>query len=193
MDAMLSLMLEHDLHYSDIREVTLYAGRNILDPIRYAIARTELEAKFCMPFLLAAIMIARRAGKAEFTDEFVSSPVAQELQGKVKLVHDSEIEARGFDQIRSRLEVETVDGRRLVKDADEHYRGGPDNPLTDDALDAKFCDCASGLLSDNQATAVIEFVRHLASVANVTDVLTLLDDARSHLNMTAQPARAANS
>ena len=49
----------------------LRAGSNILEPLRYKIAKTELEAKFCIPFLLGSILLRRKAGILEFTDEFV--------------------------------------------------------------------------------------------------------------------------
>ena len=46
------------------------AGSNILNPLRYAIANNELEAKFSPAFMVAAVAIRRKAGIHEFTDEF---------------------------------------------------------------------------------------------------------------------------
>ena len=62
MDAMLAIVNARDLQPDDIREIVLYAGSNILNPIRYQTARDELEGKFCLPFLLAAIIRSRKAG-----------------------------------------------------------------------------------------------------------------------------------
>ena len=47
---------------------------------------------------------------------------------KVTTVRDPEIEARGFDKMRSIVEVDLTDGRTLVQEADERYRGGPGSP-----------------------------------------------------------------
>lgn len=174
MDAMSALMRENELHHSEIAAVTFRAGRNILEPIRYRVATTELEAKFCMPFLLAAIMIAGRAGTSEFTDEFVGSADVQALQRRVEVVRDLEIEARGFDRIRSRIEIVTTDGRSLTREAEELYRGGPENPLSESELDEKFTDCARGLVDDEQIAEAIEFIRELPEAVCVTDVLELL-------------------
>ena len=72
MDAMLKLVTEHDVKAEQIARVRVRAGSNILNPLRYRTAKTELEAKFCLPFMMASIVLRRRAGIREFTDEFVS-------------------------------------------------------------------------------------------------------------------------
>ena len=122
------------------------AGSNILNPLRYPIAHNELEAKFCPAFMVSAIALRRKAGIHEFTDEFVRSAPVQEMMAKVERILDPEIEAKGFEKIRSTVEVDLEDGRRLVEHADERYRGGPDRPFTRDELHEKFTDCASLVL-----------------------------------------------
>jgi 2-methylcitrate dehydratase PrpD len=137
MDAMLAVVVENNLQPDDIENVVLYAGTNILNPIRYQVAQDELEAKFCMPFLLCAIAISRKAGVREFTPEFVNSPHVQALMRRIRTEFAPEIEAKGWDKIRSRVEVTLRDGRKFVREADERYRGGPDYPLSDEELRGK--------------------------------------------------------
>jgi 2-methylcitrate dehydratase PrpD len=167
LDAMQALVLENDLCPGDIEGVVLYAGRNILDPIRYTAAEDPLQAKFCMPFLLAAMILARKVGRAEFTPEFVASREVRDLMGRVRTEFDPEIERRGYDRMRSRLEVTLSDGRRLVREA-EIYRGGPDHPLTDEELRRKFEDATSGLLTDGVRERLAEAVFALEGVADVS-------------------------
>ncbi len=174
MDALLALMREEELAVEDIDRITLHAGNNILGPIRYRVATTELEGKFSMAFLLAAIAIAGRAGKSEFTDEFVQRADVQALQLRVETVHDPEIEARGLDKIRSRIIVESRDGRRFEREAGEAYRGGPDNPLTDRQVEEKFEDCAQGLLDKERVREVEHRIGALEDQSDVTELLPLL-------------------
>ena len=171
MDALKFLMRDEKLKPSDIEKIKLYAAQNILGPIRYTFARTELEGKFCMHFLLAAIAIAGKAGKREFTDEFVSRADVGDMQRRVETIDDKKIEAMGYDRIRSRVEVVTKDGRTLERWADENYRGSPHNPLTDDEVEGKFRDCAEGLLDEAQIKSVFERVWKLENATTVTDVL----------------------
>ena len=171
MDAMLALVTEHDLTADDIQEVTLFAGSNILNPIRYKIAHDELEAKFCMPFLLAAIILSRKAGVHEFTDEFVNADETQQLMRKIRTEFDAGIEDQGWDKIRSRVEVVLQDGRKIVKEADENYRGGPDNPLTDRQLQDKFTDCTERMLNQAARENIFAIIDDLEDLEDITTLI----------------------
>ena len=175
MDALAFLLREHGLSSDHIEQVTLHAGSNVLGPIRFQVAATELEGKFSFQFLLAAIILRARAGKAEFTDAFVASELCQAMQRRIQTRFDTAIEAMGWDRIRSRVEVVLRDGRRLERWADENYRGGPDNPLTDEQLEAKFLDCADGLLDAVASRRVIDLVRTLECVPDVAAIVPSLD------------------
>lgn len=182
-DAMLAATREHGLRPEDIRRVLVHAGRNILEPIRYEIAHDGLQAKFSLAFLLSAAIVAGRAGKAEFTDDFVRSPAVQEMQRRIATVHDLEFDRLGFDRIRSRLEIEVMDGRTIEFSADERYRGGPENPLTDAELEHKFVDCAADLIERPAVDAAIAFVGALESQESVTRILGLLTYPERRLSL----------
>jgi 2-methylcitrate dehydratase PrpD len=171
MDAMLAIVNARDLQPDDIREIVLYAGSNILNPIRYQTARDELEAKFCMPFLLAAIIRSRKAGVNEFTEAFVNAPQTQALVGRIRTAFDLAIEAKGWDKIRSRIEVVLNDGQKIIKEADERYRGGPDNPLSDEELQNKFTDCAERLLDKTARENVFQVIGRLENLEDIGELI----------------------
>ena len=187
MDAMRKLVTEHDVQPDQIRSIRLRAGSNILNPLRYPIAHSELEAKFCPAFMLSSIAIRRKAGIHEFTDEFVRSGPVQRMMTKVQTVLDPAIEARGFEKIRSVVEVDLEDGRHLIEEADERYRGGPDRPFTRAELHEKFTECSELVLSP---AAIVETLQLLEALEEVSDlrslvrVLTTVDSQTS----TALPA-----
>ena len=62
MDAMRRLVIAHDVQPQRITAIRVRAGSNILNPLRYAIASNELEAKFCPAFMVSAIALRRKAG-----------------------------------------------------------------------------------------------------------------------------------
>lgn len=156
MDALLALVTQNDLAPENVAEINFFAGSNILNPIRYPIAANHLQAKFSMAALLAMIVLARRAGRAEFTDEFVAGAAMQDMQRRVTCTLDPAIEAQGMDVIRSRIEIVTRDGNRLVQEADERYRGGPDKPFTDAELEEKTAACVAGILDTTRRQALID-------------------------------------
>lgn len=155
-DLMLRLVRDADIKAEDIDTVTVHAGTNILKPIRYPIAANHLQAKFSLPAALAMIALARQAGKVEFSDAFVGSDAMQAMQRRIRTELDPEIEAQGFDKMRSRITIRLKDGSEVAGWADERYRGGPENPLTDDEVVAKVRSCCDGVLSESEQDTLIE-------------------------------------
>jgi 2-methylcitrate dehydratase PrpD len=175
LDAMLKLVLDNDLRPEQVRAVRLRAGSNILEPLRYKTAKTELEAKFSIPFLMSTIILRRKAGIGEFTDAFVASEPVQRMMERVTPVFDAKIEAQGFDKIRSIIEVDVADGRTLIQASDDRYRGAPDRPFTRQELHDKFADCAQFVLSPQrvqQAVARIESIDRLPNIRQLVRTLS---------------------
>ena len=175
MDAMRRLVIAHDVQPESIAGIRVRAGSNILNPLRYPIATNELEAKFCPAFMVSAIALRRKAGIHEFNDEFVRSAPVQAMMRKVERVLDPEIEAQGWEKIRSTVEVDLDDGRTLVEPADERYRGGPDLPFTREELHEKFSDCASLVLPPSaidETFGMVEALEDLPDVSRLSRVLS---------------------
>jgi 2-methylcitrate dehydratase PrpD len=177
LDAMLKVVTEYDLKPDQIRAVRLRAGSNILEPLRYRVARNELEGKFSIPFLLSAIIIRRKAGIREFTDEFVQSDAVQRMMMRVSGVFDPAIEAQGFDKIRSIVEVDLTDGRTLVQPSDDRYRGGPERPFTREELHGKFADCAQLALDASRVTQALVQIEGIERLARIRELIRTLTPA----------------
>ena len=174
-DLMLRLVTENDVHPDQIESVKVYAGSNILNPIRYPIAANHLQAKFSLPAALAMIALARQAGKREFSDEFVSSPAMQAMQRKITTELDGEIEKLGFDKMRSRIAIRLNDGSQVEGWADERYRGGPENPLSDAALEAKVRSCSDGVLQEAAQAALIDAARTVTTQNDVSQLMRIIN------------------
>ena len=170
-DLMLKLVTENNLKPDDIESVTVYAGTNILKPIRYPIAANHLQAKFSLPAALAMIALVRKAGKQEFSDEFVGSALMQSMQKRITTELDPEIEKMGFDKMRSRITIRLKNGRQVDGWADERYRGGPENPLSDADLEAKVRSCCAAVISQAGQSALIDAAW---SVGQLTDSSSLM-------------------
>jgi 2-methylcitrate dehydratase PrpD len=185
MDAMLRLVTEHDVQPAQIKQIRLRAGHNILSPLRYRIATNELEAKFCPAFMLSSIAIRRKAGIHEFADDFVGRDDVQRMMRLVETILDPEIEARGFDTIRSVIEVDLTDGRRFVQPSADAYRGGPDLPFSREQLHEKFVECGALLVSPaglDRALETLEALEELGDVRQLTQDLVESIDTVSALS-----------
>ena len=173
-DLMLRLVTEADIQADDIETVTVHAGTNILKPIRYPIAENHLQAKFSLPAALSMIALARKAGKIEFSDAFVASDEMQAMQRRMRTELDPEIEAQGFDKMRSRITISLKDGSEVAGWADERYRGGPENPLTDKEVEDKARSCCEGVLSDEEQA---DMIAKAWAVLELEDASTVLSNA----------------
>src|SRR3546814_12354249 len=91
----------------------------------------------------------------------------QDLQRRTNVIHDPDIDAMGFDKIRSRIVVKTRDGRTLAKEANEDYRGGPSYPISDVELDAKFHMCAEGVIEKSSAAELLSSARAFDKGADI--------------------------
>lgn len=167
--ALRELVEEHDLAPEDVHAITLRAGRNILNPLRYGIPDNPLEAKFSIPFVFAAVVLRRRVGIAEFREDFFRSPEARDLMRRVSVEFDEAIDARGYDRMRSVIEVRLADGSQLSTEADT-YPGGPEAPLTRDELHAKFRECAGLVLEPDGVERILHQVEGIDEVPRVADL-----------------------
>ena len=177
-DLMLKLVTERDIKPEEIDEVRVYAGTNILKPIRYPVAANHLQAKFSLPAALAMIALARRAGKREFSDEFVGSSDMQAMQRRIATELDAEIEQMGFDKMRSRITIRLKNGRTVEGWADERYRGGPENPLSDADLEAKVRSCCEGVLDTKKQTALIDAAWSVAQLPDAGKLVQIINDVQ---------------
>lgn len=159
MDMVLDLVEAEDVRPEEVTAVRFHAGDNILNPIRYPIAANGLQAKFSMAALIAMLILHRRAGLSEFNDDVIAHPEFQAMQRRIHCVRDDGINALGFDQIRSRVEIDLQSGRTLHAEGDLRYRGGPLLPFTDAEVEEKMRACCDSVpvptaLQDRLVTAV---------------------------------------
>ena len=174
LDLMRKLIVKHSLLPDEIREVVVYAGSNILDPIRFPIAKDQLQAKFCLPAQLAMIVLKGDANRKTFDDAFVASQLMQDMQARIRMEFDPRVETTGFNKLRSRLRVLTKDGTIIEDWADETYRGGPAYPLSNRELEDKVRSCCDEIIGGDRQEDLIESTWRLPDDHSVRKLLEVL-------------------
>ena len=84
-----------------------------------------------------------------------------------------DLEAQGFQRIRSLLEITLRDGTVLTKSA-ETSRGTPDRPMTSDELAEKIMDCDQGILSAAAAEECLDLIMGLEEISHIDALTSLL-------------------
>ena len=69
---MLDLIRRHDLKPSSVKRVSVGTNRQNANALIHNRPTNELQAKFSMEFCMAILLLERKAGLEEFTDEVVN-------------------------------------------------------------------------------------------------------------------------
>lgn len=142
LDAMLELLARRPLRPEEIERITVSLSDTHALILRNHRPQTGLEAKFSIEFAMAAAVIARRAGLAEYTDSFVQRGDVQALMSRVSVEtnrnYDPEVSgASVWDQVRVDLAADgSIDSEQVRR-----AKGHADRPLSEAELFEKFHGC----------------------------------------------------
>lgn len=176
-DLILDLVKNNDLHADDIESIEVGTNSNVPNALIYPMPKTALEGKFSIPFCMAIGVLERKAGIAQFRDRKVREPKVVELMRRVTLTVDPELEALGYDQVRSRIRIKLKDGRMIEGRADV-ARGHPLKPLSWAAIGEKFRDCARLVLSRKNTEEAIELVGNLERMRSILPLIKAVAGGR---------------
>lgn len=176
-DLILDLVKTHDLHAEDIEAIDVGTNSNVPNALIYPMPKTALEGKFSIPFCMAIGVLERKAGVAQFTDRKVRDPKVVELMKRVTLYVDPEIEALGYDQVRSRIRIKLKDGRTIEGRANV-ARGHPLKPMSWGEIGEKFRDCAHLVLSRKNTEEAIELVANLDRMRSILPLIRVMAGGR---------------
>ena len=148
-DGILQLRAELGLNAANIAEVTCRVAPGALSPMKYPSPNTGLEAKFSVPYALAAGVLDGKYSLWTFTDEAVQRPEVRALLPKMHAIEDERCLGGDPNELkrswgsRGFVEVEA----RTAKNASSKVRvdlapGHPKRELSWDDLHDKFLDCA---------------------------------------------------
>jgi 2-methylcitrate dehydratase PrpD len=174
MAVMMELIRKHDIKPERVKRVAVGTNHNMPNALIHHQPGNELQAKFSMEFCMAILLLERKGGLEQFTDEVVNRPDVQAMIRKVSFGVHPEAEAAGFDKMTTIIEIELDDGK-VIKGQADFGKGSPANPMTDEELSEKFRQCAAwGGLDRDQTKAVLDLVWKIEELADVNDLTRLL-------------------
>ncbi|HEX3243762.1 MAG TPA: MmgE/PrpD family protein [Chloroflexota bacterium] len=173
MGLMLDMIREHDIRPEQVSSVSVGTNQNMPNALIHHRPTTELQAKFSMEFCMAILLLERRAGLAEFTDEVVNRPDVKAMIEKIEFGIHPDAEAAGYDKMRTIIDINLADGQVISGYAD-FGKGSPTNPMSDDELVEKYMGCADWARAP-EATAreTVDQVMSLERLGTVPDLALL--------------------
>jgi len=178
MTAMDRIMRTHGLSADDIQQVTAHVSTNTLhhcgwayDPER---VQGVLSAQMNLRYGIAVMALERAAGVDQFRADKLRDPRILDFIGRVGVqVKPAFDDPGGALRVACRLEVLCRNGTRHA--AEVRYRkGSPEDPMSDDELNAKFMDLAGKSVDAQAARRIAGIVRDLDRVDCLNELTGLL-------------------
>ena len=95
MAVMMELIRKHDIKPQQVRRVAVGTNHNMPNALIHHRPKNELQAKFSMEFCMAILLLERKGGLEQFTDEVVNRADVQAMIQKVDFAVHPEAEAAG--------------------------------------------------------------------------------------------------
>jgi 2-methylcitrate dehydratase PrpD len=149
-DALRALLARQSIDPAQVVEAIPLVSEKHAAVMPFHHARTALEAKFSLEFVVAACLLRGKVGIAELQDDFVASDAVQALMRRVRIETTAEVDphypgAAPADFVRLRMS----DGTEHQTDRVRRATGHADLPLPPAELWAKFHECAQRVHADD--------------------------------------------
>lgn len=172
-DAVLALRKEHDLTADAIERIDVKVTAAVANRIIFKVPETELQAKFCMPYILARTVLDGRLTPDTFTEDAIHDSAVLALAEKVRMEADPGLQNDGTGKQPSQVHIQLKNGRALVHRVD--YRKGTHmDPLSPAELREKFSSCAERVLGPGPRAEAMKMLESLEALADVRALSTLL-------------------
>jgi len=177
LDAVLDLRRSGGFHAADVTSVDVGVDPITPTVLLYEAPANALEAKFSMPFCLAAAIVDGRVGLDTFDDARVHDPAIAEMRRRIVMRVDATLDTSAPPLTQARVAVRLRDGRTLTAAANG-ARGYHERPASEQELAEKFRGCASRALDASAVTDLLHAIRNAVDVSDVNE-LTARSAARA--------------
>lgn len=174
LDALHSLILEHDLKPHDVQRIEARVGKVNMLNLKYPEPRSPKEAMFSMQFALATMLRYRNVTLADFTPQAIADERTKSLMPLIEMqLHPSAASTieTGENLFAHTVIVTLRNGQCLEREV-QYAKGMMRNPFTEEERKAKFDQCTQGILPEER----IELVRSALtnSHAKIRHLMALL-------------------
>lgn len=180
LDGVFQLLGEHRLDDEDIAEIDVGTSARALRVLAFSEPATPYQAKYSMPYCIAAAMVDRQVSLETFTAHKFKDFRIAEARKKVRLSFPDLPIWPGLADVGPDTEfvgnpitIRTTDGQTYSARVDIP-RGDPALPLTDEELLAKFRDCARNQLQPENMERSVDLVLGLEKVTDIGTVIKAL-------------------
>lgn len=171
-DAVLEMVEKHGIKADDVSQILVgtYPIAVSTAGERYKPSTTD-DAKFSLPYCVAAALIYGKVGLEEFSSERLVHPMILDLSKRVKAIVDPEFVNALLGPAKVKISIKSGDE---FQSRVEKPKGYPENPLMKTELESKFKTLSSLVLTDERIKDVLKMVNNLENTDRVKDLTALI-------------------
>lgn len=173
-DAMLALRAEHDIVPGKVARIDSRTHPRRLAHTDRPDPQSGLDAKLSVQYCLARALLDGHIVLEHFEGEAFRDPVVRALMRRVHAAPFPDTQEGGGEPLGAELQITFDNGRTVAKRVGRALGRGPDNPLPDDALHAKFANCAGRALPPAQVERLRRTLSHLDKAGSLRDVVAAI-------------------
>jgi 2-methylcitrate dehydratase PrpD len=160
-EAALALKKAHRFASADIVRVVIESFREAIDlGSQCPSPATTDEAQYSLPYGVAAALVFDRVGGEEVGAGAAHDPRIERLLGMVALREELDFSRRFPAERWARVRIDLADGRSLAS-APAQARGGPEQPLSDEEMGAKYRELSEPSLGPQRSSRIADLVQAL--------------------------------
>jgi 2-methylcitrate dehydratase PrpD len=169
LDVVLGLRAREGFTADDVERIDIDVDTITPTVLIYDKPASGLEAKFSMPFCVAAAITDGHVGVDTFDTLRLADPRVTSLMSRVTMTVDPSLGVEAPALTQSRVRIRLRDGRALNESANG-ARGYPDRPANDDELAQKFLSCAGRAISPAAAQRALNLLHALDKAGDVREL-----------------------
>jgi 2-methylcitrate dehydratase PrpD len=173
-DAMLSLVRDHALTPAIVERVDSWTHPRRLAHTNRPDPQSELDAKFSVQYCLARALLDRRVALEQFEGDSYRDSRVRALLPRIHAAPHPDMSMASTEHFGAEVRVTLTDGRVLTAKVARPLGRGPENPLPQELLEAKFLNCAARALPMGAAEGLLAVLRGVDTVVDmrrVTDAM----------------------
>lgn len=166
------LLKRFDIDSDDIEDVEI----NTFDwaaTLNDRAPKKDLGSKFSIPWAVASMLVRKSAGVNDFSDKALADEAVRAVSARVTVKEDPRYSSMTPTKRPARITVRTKTGRVIEWEV-EGSAGGPDAPLSQERVLAKFRSLADPIIGPQRAAEVVDMVTNLEELQDMCELTRLL-------------------
>jgi 2-methylcitrate dehydratase PrpD len=158
-DAAIDLRNEEKIRPEEVEEIRVHIT-SAAHTMEREVVKSAFDARFNTPFLFAVGLTVGEVSENQITEELLREDGIKELRSKIQTEVDPELDRNFPAQRGAKVFVKTKGGKSVRREV-KFPLGEPENPLSTEMVGQKFKRGLTGILDEDQISALYRFLQNL--------------------------------